>query len=140
MTDVAVPQAGTAPAAAGGQDETYTDMIMHELAMLQVCLQRTAVKVAALDEVAGDLDGQVTFVDEEAERVEAPLATRAAMDACSTVANTIARHAKLLGQQTETTYHLTGLGREGMHPAVVTQDENRAVGAGPKIHATANAH
>ncbi len=140
MTDVAVPQNGTLPAAASGADETNTDRIMRELALLQLCLARVTEQVVALVELANDLDGQITFVDEEATRVEAPTDTRVAMDASADVGAAISRHARLIQQRVDTATHLTELGRDGMRPALAVQDEMRAVGAGPKIHATARSN
>lgn len=140
MPEIVVSQPGTIAAAASGQDQTYTDMIMRELAALQTCLRSVGEQVAEIDKIAGELDGQVTFVDEEATRVEAPTDTRAAMDACVSVANVIAEYARGLAVHVDTAHTLTGLARDGMRPALITQDENRAVGAGPKIHATARSN
>jgi hypothetical protein len=117
--------------------ESYADLIMAEMTMLDQVLSRVAAEVQVLADTAGQLDETITRVDEEAGRVEAPTATIAATDAANTVGVMIVEFVADLAVRTASTQLLNHHAREGMKPTLAVQDRQRQIGAGPKLLATA---
>lgn len=118
-------------------DETWTDRLEHLIAACQQLIAKIDLDMAMLQELAGQLDGQVNHVDEEAARVEAPVQTLAALDAASKVSATIVEHTYGIRDGIAAAMILGQLARDGMAPARDVQIKQQAIGAGPKLLATA---
>lgn len=141
-TDVAANN-GTAPATGGGPagsdtDETNLALILHEMSLLERCLDRVGDISTLLLQVAGATDEAISRVDEESTRVEAPSITRAATDAANVVGKLITQMVVEVSRNTRTAHSLVLTARRGMRTPRNVQADMRAIGAGPKLLASAN--
>lgn len=125
------------PPAGQATTESWADLIMHELGLLNDDLDRVGDKVTQLAGVAQEVDATLVRVDEESERVEAPTETVVATDAANHVGKLINDLVGDVGQHCRTTKLLTMTGQQAMRPALDIQDRQRSIGAGPKLLATA---
>jgi hypothetical protein len=147
-TDLAQPAAGNAVSRefarpAGGNvalnlaAHSWLDEILKEMALLNGELQILNDGLATLRASSAALDAIITNMDELGKLFEAPATTRSALDADSTVAAAIDNMVDQAQRHGHNAQVLNAQGFLGLQTVAKVQDNERAMGAGPRLLASA---
>jgi len=116
---------------------SWLDEIRQEMALLNGELQILNDGLATLKSSSAALDAIITNVDELGKLFEAPATTRSALDADSRVATAIDDMVDQAQQHGHNAQVLNAQGFLGLGVVVKVQDNQRAMGAGPRLLASA---
>jgi hypothetical protein len=151
----AAPGTGVAPATAGNAVQrehgrpaggavalnlaahSWLDEITNEMTLLNGELQILNDGLATLKASSAALDAIITNVDELGKLFEAPATTRSALDADSRVATAIDDMVDAAQQHGHNAQVLNAQGFLGLQTVRKVQDNERAMGAGPRLLASA---
>jgi hypothetical protein len=120
--------------------ESWLDMIMSEMRLLNADLDRIREGLDILGQVSESLDATITNVDELGKFYEAPAATRAALDADGMVTSMIDDLVVVAYQHCYSAQSYNATAFTGLRGMADVQDRQRGRGAGPRLMATAGRH
>lgn len=125
------------PGSANQAATSWLDLINKEMAELNTELTELGELLLLLGKTSSTLQQLVDNIDELGKLYEAPLATRTAADAASMVASLIGDMAQQARIHAYNTQACNANGKLGLRVVGDVQDSQRAIGAGPKLLATA---
>lgn len=128
------PRRGGAPNLAAHSNLDEINALMVRVSLV---LSRIADKMPVLAKTTESLDAVLDNVAALAELYEAPLATRDASDAAGTVAALVMDLVNQVGQLVQNAQLLNAQAFINQGAVVKVQDRQRAIGAGPRITASA---
>lgn len=116
---------------------SWLDQINHQMFLLNQDMTRIGEKLQVLQFSADQAEDSVTNVDELSKLYEAPVATREATDATSMVASLITDMVAEALVHAHNTQACNANGKLGLSTVNAVQESQRAIGAGPRLLASA---